>query len=514
MTIASPQLPQMYSASSCTELLLGAVKRKLCAKIAMSPCLLTVSVILVLFSIYPTAMSGRRKILASLISLLAAIALGVSAYLTWVTWQSGTVAGCTAESLLDCDDVLASKWSKWLRLPVSLLGGLTYLAILGLCWPAAQRSDGLAMPGLFALAMLAAGSAVWFVGLQAIELQHFCLYCLTVHCCGLLVGVLALLLFLDRSDGSDVEQMRSMLGVASEDYEDEMTEAGEAPSAKRLLASLSIASVGLVALMGGQLLSEPIEAMPMEEVEFQPLVIEPAEEPSEPVVIATDLPKESFVEEGLPDTVDSILGSGLGSGFSSGPRRVVYKAIPEGVEIGSVPVMGSIEAPHILVEMMDYTCPHCRLLHPHLRAAVERYGDQVGVAILHVPLSKKCNQYVQKDWPGKKNACDYAQLAIGVWKLAPEKFEEYHDWLLESEKVPNVAKARRRAIQLAGNKVLLDKKVKAETGKRLTKQATMLRRLKTGLPVLLLENGALRGVPKESEKLFEYLESKLGVEAR
>ncbi len=457
-------------------------------------------------------MSGRRKILTLLISVLAAIALGVSAYLTWVTWQSGTVAGCTAESLLDCDDVLASKWSKWLGLPVSLLGGLTYLAILGLCWPAAQRSDGLAMPGLFALAMLAAGSAAWFVGLQAIELQHFCLYCLTVHCCGFIVGVLSLLLFIDRSGSTEIDQMRSLLGVATVDTVEETPEELPSLNVSHLLGSLSIAAVGLAALMGGQMLVEPSEAMPMEEVEFQILAVEtsddrlPGDEQTEdaPMAVATDRTSTDV------DSSESLAADDSLSSFR--PRRVIFQALPKAVDVHAMPVVGSREAEHMLVEMMDYTCVHCRKLHPHIRAMLERYGDQVGVVIHHVPLGKKCNPYVHKDPLGKKHACDYSQLAIGVWKLAPEKFPEFHNWLLESEKPPSVVKARKRAMRLVGNEILLDKSAKTETIKLLATQAESLKQLKTGLPVLLLQNGALRGVPEESAKLFEYLEAKLGVE--
>lgn len=472
-------------------------------------------------------MFGRRKILAVSITLVAAIALGVSAYLTWVTWSSGTVAGCTAESLLDCDDVLTSRWSKWFGLPVSLLGGLTYLAILGLCWPAANRPQGLAMPGLFAMAMLAAGSAVWFVGLQAIQLQSFCFYCLTVHSCGLIVGVLALLLFTDTSVESDVDQMRSLLGVAAVEPDEDLIASASGVSGLRLLAALSFSAVGLAALMGGQLLSEPVDAMVMEEVEFQPLAIEEsadlpsnAEQPNdEQIAIATDQPTGDEIKKDVEttaeflnppdnplDAVVSILGSGH--------RSVTFKALPAAVDVDSMPMMGRLQAPHVMIEMMDYTCDHCRKMHPHVQAAIERYGGQLAVMIHHVPLNKKCNQYVVKNHPGKKNACDYAQLAIGVWKLAPEKFPEYHHWLLESEKPPNAANARRRAMSLVGDAILLDKRIKADISQRLTKQATTFKGLKSGLPVLLFANGALRGVPKESQKLFDYLEATLGVAPR
>lgn len=481
-------------------------------------------------------MSGRRKTLAIAISLLATVALGVSAYLTWVTWQSGTVAGCTADSLLDCDEVLTSRWSKWFGLPVSLLGGLTYVAILGLCWPAASRPRGTATTALFALALIAAGAGVWFIGLQAIQVQSYCIYCLTVHACGLLIGVLALLMFLDSSGASDYDQMRSLLGVAAADAKVEHAEEASSVSGGQLLAALGVSAIGLSLLMGGQLLSEPADTM--EVIDLQALASESEDvQATDDANTIDDLIEDEAGDQGTfevlaepssddNDWLDQVSeGSSQGDAFPNEPpqtigsllgadtRRLKFDALAEPVDVTSMPIIGSPKAEHVMVKMMDYTCTHCRHLHPHIRAAIERYDGQLSVIIHHVPLSKKCNPNVRKDHPGKKYACDYAQLALGIWNLAPRKFPEFHDWLLESEKPPNIAKARARALKLAGS-AIFDKKSKAEIGKVLNKQAADLQRLKVGLPVVLFQNGALRGVPEDSEKLFEYLESTLGVEPR
>ena len=510
-------------------------------------------------------MFGRRTILAVLITIVAAIGLGVSGYLTWVTWQSGAVAGCTTDSYLDCDHVLSSRWSKWLGLPVSLLGGLTYVAILALCWPAAARPSSWAMTGLFALGLVAAGAAIWFIGLQAIVLQHFCLYCMTAHTCSLIVAVLTLLLFLDRSAGGEFQEIQTVFGASTLEAD---SDAFEQASGLCLAAALGFAALSLSALMGGQLLFDSSSDQGMEEIVFEPvddtdtepsmgLAIDIPEEDSavsssaapsvssdetqfditaEPpsdatddasFAIATDQPADQpsdamdWLDEPIKDspTMAPAIAEPsideppitIGSLLDSGPRPIRFQALPDAIDVKAMPVLGNSDAPHVMIEMMDYTCKHCRELHPHVRDVLERYGDQLGVAIYHVPLSKKCNPLVRRDSPGKSNACEYARLAIGVWELAPEKFAEFHDFLLESERPPNVSKARRRALSLVGEEILLDKKVKAEIKKRISLQSPALKRLKSGLPVLLFPNGALRGVPKESQKLFDYLEGKLGV---
>ena len=473
-------------------------------------------------------MFGRRKTLALSITLVATLALGISAYLTWVIWQSGTVVGCSADSLLDCDDVLSSRWSKWLGLPVSLLGALTYLLILILGWPA-LRASKLAVTGLFALAMVAAGAAVWFVGLQAIQLQSFCFYCLTVHACGLTVGVLALMLFLEPTGIGRPVQTQSLFGTT--DTKVDLPEVTSSLDGRHLGAALAFSAVGLSALMGGQLLSEPVETMSMEEVEFQlPEDQPPATVESVPSVDAQD--ENDFVittdqtadaKGGLGETSENALLSADPPGsdpqaaaalLGTGTRNLAYKSLPYLVDVNALPRVGSSEAPHVMIEMMDYTCKHCRELHPHLLATLDHYGGQLAFAIHHVPLSKQCNPHVQKDRPGTSNACDYARLAIGVWKLAPEKFPEFHDWLLESKKPPGVSRAKERAMNLVGGEILLSKPLRAKTNKRIATQCATLEGLKTGLPVMLLPEGAIRGVPDQSQKLFDYLESKLGVEPR
>ena len=204
-----------------------------------------------------------------------------------------------------------------------------------------------------------------------------------------------------------------------------------------------------------------------------------------------------------PTTIDSIFGADQ----NLTPGKIAFKALKDPIDPKDMPVLGNPDATHIVVEMMDYTCRHCRELHPHLEAAVERYGYELGVVIYNIPLSKKCNPQVKKDYPGKKNACEYAQLAIGVWKLAPDEFAEFHHWLLEGKKPPSIVKAKQRARRLVGNAILRDQALKADASRRIAKQIDDFQRLKTGLPVLLLPNNGLRGVPKTSEEFFKFLEA-------
>lgn len=582
-------------------------------------------------------LAGRRKWLPVAITLLAFVALGVSSYLTWATWQKSTVVGCTGASLVDCDEVLSSSGSTWLGIPVSLLGAITYLGILAVVWPAVLRGGWL-MTALLTLAMMAAGAGVWFIVSQAFIVQHFCMYCMTVHVCGLLICTAATLLIRGEGAAPNIEHMRSFF---TDDAPAREPAGGTA--LQPVIASV-LASIGLAALIGGQMFFAPAG---MEVVEDIPLpvhdapvdsvagipdddeesTVEPAAEPSiaslpeqsaerddsvetadlfgEPAVatavevaedlsstIAEDHTNASTVTEDIAETTPPsdeevapaepageavfasdelssgpsgretpaptavapadgtiVLGNGLGGRSfeelfgeppgdtilpaeaqtqaplpaeaqtqaptaAAAPRKFRVRHLRHEIDVEAGPVLGNPYGSRRLVEMLDYTCPHCRKLHPFIEAAVERYGDQLGVVIYHVPLSRKCNQQVKIEHASHANACDYARLAYGVWKLAPAKFAEYHDWLMTGERAPPVYDAKRKAMELAGSEVLTDKSIEIESSQRVGVFAADLDVLQVGLPALIYDAGIIKGLPNSQDEWFRVLEQRLGLTPR
>ena len=458
--------------------------------------------------------NGRAKLVLSLIALLAIIGLGLAAYLTWTTWNASSVAGCGGEGLVDCDHVLASRWSKWIGVPVSLFGAITYVGILTTCGIVASRSQGTVKTALLTLSLLAAGSATWFVGLQVVILQSFCLYCMGAHVCSLVICGLTVFFLQSTSRVSPEDPMRTLFGVA---------DVSDSPSAQMQSFAagevhhpfaIGIAALGLLLLMGGQFFHEP-----------PGMVIEAGESPSpldSSVVEAAAAHRLGTKEEAdenlrqldvLGEAQDTRATSSEAVGSREPVQRFMqFTGLKKSIDVSSMPILGSSQAKYVLVEMLDYTCHHCRHLHPYVHTALQRYGDQIAFVVLHVPLSSKCNPHVQHEHKSHKNACEYARLALNIWKLDREKFAEYHNWLMESEKPPTLSAAKTHALRLVGKEVLLDQTLAADSLRNVAGNSDDFTELQAGLPIILSEHSKLIGIPKSESEWFEFLEELLPIQ--
>ena len=116
------------------------------------------------------------------------------------------------------------------------------------------------------------------------------------------------------------------------------------------------------------------------------------------------------------------------------------------LDVKQWPLLGHADAQYVFVEMFDYTCPHCRNTHHAIKGAFENYGDKLAILALPVPLERACNDAASGG--GHAGACDLAKISIAVWRVSPEKFHEFHDWMFETTRSP--ASARAQAEKLVG----------------------------------------------------------------
>ena len=83
-------------------------------------------------------------------------------------------------------------------------------------------------------------------------------------------------------------------------------------------------------------------------------------------------------------------------------------------------ILGSIDAPAVLVEYGDYECPYCKAAQPVVKAVKAAMGDELALVFRHFPLSNI--------HPFAWKAAEAAEAAG-----AQGMFWEYHDLLFEMQ---------------------------------------------------------------------------------
>jgi RNA binding exosome subunit len=184
-------------------------------------------------------------------------------------------------------------------------------------------------------------------------------------------------------------------------------------------------------------------------------------------------------------------------------------------------VLGSPEAKYVVVELMDYTCPHCREVHKSIVKARDHYGDDLAVVVLPVPLEMECNKVVQQTDPLHRGACRMARIALAVAKLNPESFIDFHNWLLaDEENPPSGLQILNRAWKLTDQLELSRLSNSDDIKKRIEKYGNLYlalsRKYSTaakpfGLPVQIMGDTVLTGKFDSQEAMYEAWDKALGI---
>jgi thiol-disulfide isomerase/thioredoxin len=177
------------------------------------------------------------------------------------------------------------------------------------------------------------------------------------------------------------------------------------------------------------------------------------------------------------------------------------------LDLSDVPLLGSPEAPCVIVHLFDYSCPHCRQLHPMLKRVHEQLGNQVAIASLLVPLATNCNRVVKRVLPMHTNACDYAYAGLALWRVRPELLPAFEDWIFTPERPPTPEAVHARAMQWVGTneflKALKDPWIPAHIDRNATLYATNYYRFrKSVLPELIIGTNIISGVVRSPEDIY------------
>ena len=114
-------------------------------------------------------MSDRA--LRAAVALVALAGVAVAGYLTYVHYQPDALI-CTSGG--GCETVQESSYAEVAGIPVALLGLLGYVAVLVLVAWDSELARTLAA----AIALVAAGFAVYLIVLQAFVIDAWCIWCL------------------------------------------------------------------------------------------------------------------------------------------------------------------------------------------------------------------------------------------------------------------------------------------------------------------------------------------------
>lgn len=113
---------------------------------------------------------------------VALAALAVSTYLTVAHFTTTTILVCSGSGAIDCARVTTSPQSRFLGIPVALLGLGWSIGMVALCTPAAWRARA---PWVrFArIALASAGIlfVLWLVYAELFIIRAICLWCTVVH---------------------------------------------------------------------------------------------------------------------------------------------------------------------------------------------------------------------------------------------------------------------------------------------------------------------------------------------
>lgn len=350
---------------------------------------------------------------------LLVIAMSGAGYLAWVSMHHGAAAGCGPES--GCNAVLQSRWAYWLGLPVSVPAVLVYLALLGATIllqkspsPDDERGSWVA---IIILSVVVIGSAFWFVSLQVFVIQSFCKYCLTAHACGFAAAVICLM---------------NIPYATEPDTPVWATGSGKRGVPRQAVLSLVVMGLaGVAVLAGGQLL-----------VQKERNVVKVVKNAPSSAGANTSAPSSSLPAEIVPASPNARMIA---------PRTLSLYRNEFVLKFNDVPMMGSPDAPHVIVCLVDYTCIHCRALHPILTQATQQFSNQLGIVCLPVSLSPECNPFIPHlNSRSTPNSCEYARLGLAVWRAKPAVHRQFDDWMFDEVKPPPLAQAREHAAQLVG----------------------------------------------------------------
>ena len=311
-------------------------------------------------------------------ALLSLIGIGLAGYLTYlhIGLMRGDLLGgaaCSGSGAFNCHAVTGGSWGSFLGVPLSLWGILGYFAVLAIALWGRQSAEA-SLQAAALITIVAAGSVaadLFLLGVQAVVLRAYCLFCLLTY----VVNVLVLFVAwrgLAAAPGASVSHAGAAIGALM-------------PSARQpaswlfwgmmLAAALGVAGVHVATL---------------------------------------------FLTRGSLGDVRAQV-----RGFLTSRPAVT-------IDTAGDPVDGPADALIRLVEFSDFRCPACQRASKFNRIVLANHRKDASLTFKHFPLDTACNDRVQRAvHPG---ACELAAASECVnqqgkfWPFHDRVFEQGPDY--------------------------------------------------------------------------------------
>lgn len=178
-----------------------------------------------------------------------------------------------------------------------------------------------------------------------------------------------------------------------------------------------------------------------------------------------------------------------------------------------LPVLGSADAPKLVVLLFDYCCPHCRATHGYLLNGLAARKKDLAVLLLPAPLNTKCNPYWEETEPRFEHACELARLALAVWRVDPRAFRSFDAWLFDPETPRAPSEARRKAEELTSAAALDDALKDPSIDRQIEQNVTAYHNSGAErLPVIVSPGmRTIVGRPQSEAELFQLLDKELSL---
>ena len=168
------------------------------------------------------------------------------------------------------------------------------------------------------------------------------------------------------------------------------------------------------------------------------------------------------------------------------------------------PLIGSPTAKHVIIEVVDYSCPRCRLTQNKLKEVMPLLGEDYALMVMTFPLNSECNPHIDYDDERHKDACFYSKLALSLWMVDASKYEAFHHFLFDNQDDMTRDKALAEAHDLVSRARLEGMRVDERIDKLLRRDIELASRLGVQqLPGILIGDQIFSYMGPEPDELAD-----------